>query len=195
MIRVGLTGGIGSGKTTVAKFFELLEIPIYYSDIEAKKLMLTSEIIKKKLIHLLGDDTYSAEGELNKAYISKKIFSNSILLNKINKIVHPVVEDDFSQFCKQYSNKKYIIIESAILVEIGWFKTLDKLILVTANQQERVNRILKRDQSSEAEILAKISKQMSDSEKKVFADYRIENNNNIFLIPQVLNIHAQLSSL
>jgi dephospho-CoA kinase len=195
MIRVGLTGGIGSGKTTIANFFSILGIPIYFSDERAKLLMVNNLGIKEGLIELLGANCYLLSGEINKEFISKRIFSDRQLLDGINKIVHPVVKSDFEEFCMQNSNKKYIIKESAILVETGLFKTLDKLILITANQELRISRLQERDKQKAEEISTKISKQLSDSEKKGFADYIIENNNQEFLIPQLIKIHTQLSSI
>ncbi len=195
MIKVGLTGGIGSGKTTIANFFELLNVPVYYSDIEAKRLMINNISIKQNLINLLGAESYLESGDLNKVFISKMIFADKHLLNEMNKIVHPVVKKDFETFCEINSTKKYIIKESAILVETGLYKNLDKLILVTASEEERIKRVGLRDSIDTEDIKAKITKQMTDIDKMPFANYIIGNNNLSFTIPQILDIHNQLIHL
>ena len=194
MIKVGLTGGIASGKTTIAQFFEILSVPVYYSDQRAKALML-KEPIRNQLIEWLGKEVYNKEGELNKSFISSKIFKNQDLLNKMNKIVHPVVQDDFDSFCLINKEKEYIIKESAILIETGLIKDLDKLILVTANKEDRRSRVSIRDGLSRLEIDLKISKQFEDSKKIGFADFIIKNNNNSLIIPQLLKIHNTIIHL
>lgn len=192
MIKVGLTGGIGSGKTTIARFFELLNIPVYYSDTAAKSLMINNLKIKQQLSDLLGSDVYLENGELNKTYISSKIFTNSAVLKQVNEIVHPFVEEDFHQFCETHRNQKYIIKESAILIETGLYKKLDKMILVTANIQDRIQRVALRDRLSQEQIQEKINKQLSDSDKILYSDFQIQNDNQQLLIPQVLKIHHQI---
>jgi len=191
MIKVGLTGGIGSGKTTIAQFFQILAVPVYFSDERAKILML-KDPIKSQLIEWLGLEVYNKNGELNKSFISEKIFNNQVLLNKMNRIVHPVVEADFNTFCLINRDKKYIVKESAILIETGLIKDLDKLILVTANKEDRRERVMLRDSLSNKVIDSKIAKQLEDSEKISFADFIIENNNNKFIIPDLLKIHKGL---
>ena len=192
MIKVGLTGGIGSGKTTIARFFELLNIPVYYSDTAAKSLMINNLKIKQQLSDLLGSDVYLGNGELNKTYISSKIFTNSAVLKQVNEIVHPFVEEDFYQFCETHRNQKYIIKESAILIETGLYKKLDKMILITANIQDRIQRVALRDRLSQEQIQEKINKQLSDSDKILYSDFQIQNDNQQLLIPQVLKIHHQI---
>ena len=191
MIKVGLTGGIASGKTIVASFFRNLGVPVYFSDNRAKALMLKAPI-KDKLIDLLGNDVYLEDKVLNKPYISSMIFNNIALLQKVNSIVHPVVQKDFDLFCKENSKEKYIIKESAILIETGIIKHLDKAILVTANKDIRVRRVSLRDGLSDKDIYLKMSKQLEDSQKKIFADFIIENNNKSFIIPEILKIHNVL---
>jgi len=195
MIKVGLTGGIGSGKTTIAQFFEIIGISVYYSDVEAKSLMTKNLLLKKKLINLLGKNVYQFSGELNKEYISKQIFANSQILKKINSIVHPFVEDDFNRFCINNINSSYIIKESAILIETGLYKNLDKIILITADTEKRIQRVVARDQLSEKNIQERMNKQYKDQEKIKYSDYIISNNNQEFIIPQILDIHHRLSHL
>lgn len=192
MIKVGLTGGIGSGKTTIAHFFEILGIPIYYSDSKAKALMMRNLSLKKQLIDVLGRTAYLETGELNRKYISDLIFNNQSLLEQINAIIHPFVEEDFEDFCSLHKDKSYVIKESAILIETELYKQLDKIILVISESTQRVQRVMDRDALSQESVLQKISKQFTDQEKRKFSDYIIENNNNKLLIPQLLSIHNQL---
>jgi len=192
MIKVGLTGGIGSGKTTIAHFFEILGIPIYYSDSKAKALMMRNLSLKKQLIDVLGRTAYLETGELNRKYISDLIFNNQLLLEQINAIIHPFVEEDFEDFCSLHKDKSYVIKESAILIETELYKQLDKIILVISESTQRVQRVMDRDALSQESVLQKISKQFTDQEKRKFSDYIIENNNNKLLIPQLLSIHNQL---
>lgn len=193
MIKVGLTGGIGSGKTTIAYFFETLRIPIYYSDFEARRLMVENRTIKKNLVDLLGSDVYLKNGELNKPYISNQIFNNNSILKQVNSIVHPVVKEHFNIFCKAYQNSKYIIKESAILIESGLHKDLDKIILVIANEENKLRRVADRDNINFEDVKARISKQMTDKEKIPFSDFVITNNNNQLLIPELIKIHEVLN--
>ena len=192
MIKVGITGGIGSGKTTVAHFFECLDIPVYYSDKEAKLLMNSDLNLIRKIKELLGDAAYT-DGWLNKAFVAQQIFTNKSLLEKINKIVHPVVEQHFNTFCNAHKDASYVLKESAILIETGLYKSLDKLILVTASKQEREKRVVLRDGIAIRDVQQRINKQWSDKEKSKFSDFIIENDNQSLLIPQLLDIHQQLT--
>lgn len=195
MIRVGITGGIGSGKTSIAQMFELLKVPVYYSDEQAKRLMVENKDLKQKLKDLLGSDCYKPSGALNRAYIAQKIFTDQHLLKSVNAIVHPAVEAHFEAFCKTHKAEKYILKEAAILIETGAFKALDKLILVTMNEEDRIERIMRRDTSKREEVKAKIAKQWSDKKKAKFADYILENNNKALLIPQILQLHHSFNTL
>ncbi len=192
MTKIGLTGGIGSGKTTIAKMFELLGVPIYYSDSKAKLLMTEHKRLRADLINLLGTEVYLKSGEINKDYLSKLIFKNQGLLSKVNSIVHPIVKNDFEDFCIIHRNAPYIIKESAILIETGLYKQLDKIILVIASETARVNRVKERDLMDRKSITDRISKQWKDFEKIKFSDFIIENNNQNFIIPKILDIHKQL---
>jgi len=170
---VGLTGGIGSGKTTVAAMFSNLNVPVYIADIEAKKLTNTSKLIRKKLTELLGSETY-LETRLNKKFVAKKIFNDTILLEKVNAIIHPKVAQHFNKWVKKQEGV-YCIKEAAILFENKGYKDCDFTILVTAPLQERINRVLKRDNSTRKEIESRINNQWSDDKKSNLADLVIEN--------------------
>ncbi|WP_047546901.1 dephospho-CoA kinase [Psychroserpens sp. Hel_I_66] len=193
MIIVGLTGGIGSGKTTVANFFKQLDIPIYIADVEAKNLMVTSKIIKRRLIELFGDNVYE-NNKLNKSLISEKIFNDSSFLNKINAIVHPKVASHFKRWCKK-QNSPYVIKEAAIIFEHKQESKYDYIITVTADKQERINRVIKRDNSSKSKIEAIINNQVSDEEKIKKSHFVIINNDIESTQDQVINTHKSLLKL
>lgn len=186
-MKIGITGGIGSGKTEVCNIFKHLNIPIYNTDIEAKRLMASDLQVKSKIINLLGESTYK-EGELNRKYIADKIFNNKLLINKLNEIVHPAVINDFN---KKASQEKHIVKESALLIESGTYKDLDVLILVYTNEDIRIERVMKRDNISREDVVKKIDNQMSDEEKKKYADYIIYNNKEL-LLPQTIEILNKL---
>ena len=170
---IGLTGGIGSGKTTVAKMFEELGVPIYIADTEAKKLTNTSKIIKKELIALLGEETY-LNNTLNKKYVANLIFNDEDLLKKVNSIIHPKVAKHFKKWAKK-QNAPYCIKEVAILFENGSYKDCNFTILVTAPLNVRIDRVLLRDHTSKKEIEDRINNQWSDKIKIKLADAVIEN--------------------
>ena len=170
---VGLTGGIGSGKSTVARMFESKGIPVYTADDEAKKLMNTSKVIKKQLINLLGNECYQ-NGELNKAFISTKIFNDKTILKKINAIVHPKVGNHFKRWLKKQT-APYIIKEAAIIFENNLQSQFDVIITVVANKETRIERILKRDATSIDKIENIIRNQMSDEEKIKLSNYVVYN--------------------
>lgn len=188
---VGLTGGIGTGKSTVGKLFKVLGIPVYNSDERAKEMYFLPEV-KEKVITLLGKEVYHTDGSLNRAYISQKIFSDSSLLSKINGIIHPAVEKDFQSFIESNREQKYIIKETALLFETGLYKKVDKIFLVMAPLEERLKRVIERDKSSREDVLKRISHQMPDEEKQPISDFVIDNNETEGLIPQVLSIHQKL---
>ena len=171
---IGLTGGIGSGKSTIAKVFKSKSVPVYDSDSSAKTLMNSSEKLKLKLIECFGTSTYS-NGLLNKKYISNLIFNDSIALNKINSIVHPEVLNDFKQW-KSKLNLKYVIYESALVFESGSYKSNDYNILVTSELNLRVERIIKRDNIKKDDVLLKINNQWPDQKKIPLADYVFKNS-------------------
>lgn len=190
MIIVGLTGGIGSGKTTVAKQFSKLGIPVYIADDEAKKLMRRSKIIKRKLIKLFGEAAY-IEGELNKPYLANIIFNDKGYLEKMNAIVHPKVARHFEKWT-QKQNAPYVIKEVAILFENGGDKACDYVITVTAPKKTRIKRLLKRDVTSKEKIEAIMKNQWSDEEKIKHSHFVIENTDLENTIQQVLEVHKKL---
>ncbi|WP_299209804.1 dephospho-CoA kinase [uncultured Dokdonia sp.] len=170
---VGLTGGIGSGKTTVAGFFKKLGIPVYIADDEAKRLMEISPEIRVEIIQLLGENAYIKEIP-NKKYIADKVFKDQLLLEQLNAIIHPRVAAHFKNWYKQQESP-YVIKEAAILFENGGYKQCDFMILVMAPLKIRIERVKKRDQSSEEEIYKRMNAQWSDSKKIALSDVIIEN--------------------
>ncbi|MHB8258968.1 MAG: dephospho-CoA kinase [Bacteroidia bacterium] len=194
MIIVGLTGGMGSGKSTVAKVFETLGINVYYSDERAKELYFLPKV-KPQIEQLLGKEAYLNGTILNKGYISQKIFSDAKLLKKVNAIIHAEVQHDFKVFTHQHQNEPYIIQESALLIEAKLLTMIDKLIVVTSTLDLRKQRIIKRNHLSEEEITKRIHQQLPDEEKIKFADWVIENNEEKLLIPQILKIHQSLLTI
>ncbi|MBN2667782.1 MAG: dephospho-CoA kinase [Bacteroidales bacterium] len=192
MISVGLTGGIGSGKTTISKIFSLLGISTYNSDIRAKALMLSDERIVGLLTDTFGKQTYLTKNQINTKYLAKIVFKDKTARERINAIVHPIVAEDFYLFKQQHQNDPYIIKESAILFETGIYKQLDKNILIVSPMSLRIDRLLKRDKSNEQEIKNRIEAQLSDSEKLILADFIVDNNESNMIIPQILKIDQEL---
>lgn len=184
---IGLTGGMGSGKTTVANFFKDLGIPVFIADDEAKFLMNHSDEVKKQIFALFGEKAY-VNNELDRKYIASIVFENPEKLQKLNEIIHPAVAAHFQEWIsKQHSS--YVIYEAAILFETGGYKNCDKVILVTAPMQERLNRLQIRDQSSVEEIEARLQHQWSDEEKRKFTNYEIINKELSSTKDQVRNLH------
>ncbi len=170
---VGLTGGIGSGKTTVAKFFKELGVPVYNSDKEAKKLMTSSKKVKKAIIALLGENSYQEEG-LNKAYIANKIFNDKAILAELNAIVHPAVRKHFLKWAKK-QKAPYVIQETAIIFENATQDFYDEIILVTAPEEVRIDRVAKRNGIPPETVLERIKNQWSDDRKIPLSHYVIDN--------------------
>lgn len=190
MKTIGLTGGIGVGKTTISKIFKQLGVPIYNSDDRAKFLMNHSETIKTKLKELIGNEAY-LNNELNRAFIAKKVFGNKDLLDKLNQIVHPAVSLDFNNWVAKQSSK-YVLKEAAIIYEQHLDEVLDAVIVVTAPEELRIERVMMRDNISREEVLARISKQMPQAEKDNKADYLIFNDENHRIIDQVKSVHEKI---
>ena len=185
---IGLTGGIGSGKSTISKEFKCNSIPVYDSDTRAKILMNSSKVLKAKLIEFFGSSAYS-NGFLNKKYISNLIFNDSSALNKINSIVHPEVFDDFINW-KCRLNNDFVIYESALIFESGSYKLNDYNILVISDINKRIERVIKRDNIEKNDVLLKINNQWPDQKKIPLADYVFENssvNENRKLVSSLIN--------
>ena len=192
MIKVGLTGGIGSGKTTVARVFELLKIPVYYADIEAKKILNNNLIVKNKIITKFGN--IYVNGEINREKLAKIVFNNKNALDYLNKIVHPAVINHYENWCILHKSEKYTIKEAAILFESGSYTQMDKLVSVIAPVKIRINRVVKRDNTSVQKVKDRIKTQWTDNKKTDLSDFVIKNNDKNLLIPQIIKIHNHIVS-
>ena len=188
---LGLTGGIGSGKSTVAMVFKTLGVSVYNSDERAKELYFIAEV-RNKVESLLGKKAYKGATALDKDYIRSKIFSDSKLLEALNAIIHPAVGNDFEDFKKRHKKDIYIIKETALLFEAGITNKVDKILLVTTTPELRKMRLQKRDRLSEKEIENIVLKQLPDKEKIKKADWVIENYEEKLMIPQLIKIHESL---
>ena len=193
MKTVGLTGGIGSGKTTVAKLFQELGVPLYIADDRAKILMNTSLVIKTKLKALFGDKAY-LDDQLNRPFLASKIFENSDLLKQMNAIVHPEVGADFVVWKEQQSTP-YVLKEAAIIFENNMASQYDYIITVVADLEQRIARVMKRDETTKDKIMAIVSNQLTDSEKAKQSDFVITNHDLTETKDQVVKIHQQLSKM
>lgn len=190
-LKIGVTGGIGSGKSTVCSIFEHLGVPVYNADNRAKQLMSDDEELKKKLRLAFGWDVYDKNDNLDREYLAKIVFNNPPQLRILNHIVHPAVFDDYANWVKDQSDAGhlYSVKEAALLVEAESYKELDKLIVVTCPIDIRLERITKRDGIRREEVLKRIENQLSDKDRLEHADYVIKNATNFSLIKQVLVLH------
>lgn len=193
MLKVGITGGIGSGKTTVCKEFEKLGIPVFYADDVAKSILSRPEVIEK-LKTIFGEGIVK-DNLVNRKEIASIIFSDNSKKEQLNNIIHPKVADEYQNWLTHHSESPYTLKEAAILFETGTYKQLDKVILVIANKSTRVERIIKRDDTTEEEVLARMKNQWTDEKKIPLAHFIIKNEGNISLESQVQEIHKQLLSL
>lgn len=194
MIKLGVTGGIGSGKSVVCDILRLHGIPVFDADIEAKNLNDSSQVIREQLIHYFGEDIYR-DGTLDKQKFAKIIFENEENVKTANSVIHPELAKHFTQWAKDHSNFPIIVMDAALLFEAGFNDYLDKVITVSAPRAVRISRAMKRDNADKAKIEARMSKQMPEEEKINLADFVIENNNSRSLIQQVSTIlnHLKLS--
>ena len=190
MIKLGVTGGIGSGKTSVCKVFSTFGIPIFSADEEAKKAMEVDTGIILRLNAIAGKDIY-ASGTLDRAELAKLIFNNRFMLAKVNSVVHPAVFSRFGEWVKK-QKAPYIIMEAAILFESGGAEIVDRVVTVTAPVEERIERVVRRSNIAKEEVMERIKNQMSDSDKIKLSDYVIDNSENAMIIPAVLNIHNHI---
>jgi len=191
MLKVGITGGIGSGKTTICKVFELFGIPVFYADNVAKSIMHTDPVLKSAMIIAFGENSYAKDGTLNRSYISSIVFNNRLELEKLNSLVHPAVFRAFDNWVKEQNNAPYIIKEAALLYESGAYKMCDKSILVTAPTQTKINRVKVRDGISDEDVKLRMNRQFSDEQKMIFADHVLNNDEKQLLIPQIIQLHQQ----
>lgn len=193
MVLVGLTGGIGSGKSTVAKVFETVGIPVYYADDAAKRIMNTDEILRQQIIKNFGTESYR-DGVLNRPFIASVVFANSEKLTILNSLVHPATIEDSQKWIAQQSSP-YVIREAALLFESGANKGLDYVIGVSAPLSLRIERVMQRDGFTKEQIEQRIMQQMDEEQKIDKCDFVIVNNEKQLVIPQILAIHRKLLAI
>jgi len=191
-LQVGITGGIGSGKSLVCKIFNALGTPTYDADSRAKMVMTTDGILVEAIKKEFGSLSYDARGVLNRQHLANSVFNQPDKLKRLNELVHPRVALDYEQWVSSQANVKYVLKEAALLFESGSYKTLDKIIVVTAPETLKVQRVLQRDSHRSIEQTKEIIRnQMAEEEKIKKADYVITNDETTLLIPQVVNLHFQ----
>jgi dephospho-CoA kinase len=188
-IKIGITGGIGVGKTTVCNIFRQLQIPIYDADTRAKFLMNHSKDLQETISKNFGWESYDRKNNLNREYLAKVVFSNPDKLSLLNSIVHPRVNQDYNEWVLEHSNYPYSVKEAALLFESGSYKNLHKTIVVTCPINIRIERIMNRDRVRREDVLKRIDNQMTDRERLALADYKILNDGKNSLIEQVLKFH------
>ncbi|MCB2410463.1 dephospho-CoA kinase [Hymenobacter lucidus] len=194
MLRIGITGGIGSGKSVVCRLFRVLGVPVYDADSRAKWVMAHDAVLRAELLAAFGSKVFDTAGQLNRTYLAQVAFQNPERLAQLNGLVHPRVGYDFEQWAQaqQAAGASYILKEAALLYESGSYQQLDRIITVFAPQAVRQARVLLRDPHRTADdILAIIGKQMSEEEKMSRADYVLHNDDKHLLIPQVLRLDEQ----
>lgn len=194
-LKVGITGGIGSGKSVVAKIFSILGIPIYYADDRAKWLMANNQELSEQIKKDFGAESYLPDGSVNRTFLATKVFADPEKVKKINSLVHPAVGHDFLKWAESQT-APYVLKEAALIFETGGQKSLDYVINVSSPLKIRVARTLMRDpHRSEEQVNQIINQQMPDEEKNELADFVIKNTDNKLLIPQVLSIHEKLMNI
>lgn len=188
--RIGITGGIGSGKSTVSKVFSILGVPVYDADSRAKWLMVNDKGLKEDIIKEFGSQSYLEDGSLNRKYLSSA-FSEPSKLKKLNSLVHPAVGKDFNHWADAKKSYPYVLKEAALMFESGSYKLLDQVVTVFTEEDLRISRVLIRDpQREKSQIKEIISRQMDESKKLELADHIIYNNEKEMIITQVLKLHA-----
>jgi dephospho-CoA kinase len=191
--KLGVTGGIGSGKTSVCRVFSVLSVPVFSADREAQDIMENDEVIKSKINYISGKDLY-ADGSLNRMELAKIIFNDRALLDKVNLLVHPAVFDRFRKWVRDQT-APYIIMEAAILFESGASKFVDKVATVVAPVEQRIGRVIARNKLSRDQVMERMRNQMDDEMRIKLSDYIINNSENDMIIPPILSIHEDILKL
>ena len=192
--KVGITGGIGSGKTTVCKIFEFLGVPIFYSDEVAKNILVTNQNVIRQIQEVFGEEAYNLDSTYNKQFVASKIFNDKSLLLKLNSIIHPIVIEENLIWNDKYKDSPYIINESALIFESGKYKLFDKIIVVYCPEYIKIDRVMKRDNLNKDQVQERIKNQLADIEKIRLSDMVIINNNEISLLSQIHYIHNKLTN-
>ncbi len=189
-MKLGITGGIGSGKTSVCRVFNVLGIPVFSADPEAREIMESDINIKNEINTIVGKDIYP-EGRLDRMELASLIFNNKKLLEKVNSLVHPVVFDNFIRWTEKQT-APYVIMEAAILLESGGYKLVDRVATIVAPVEERISRVTQRNMLNRDQVMERIKNQMTDEERIRMSDYVIYNSENDMIIPAILDINKDL---
>ncbi len=191
---IGLTGGIGSGKSTVAKIVERLGVPVFYADDEAKKFLWNNEV-KSQLAAIFGKNIIGADGEIHKPSLAKIVFSDERSLALLNNLIHPLLLAAFKNWVVNNSSNKnnYLLMEAAILFEAGFDIVVDKTVTVSANIEDRIQRVMQRDKESREQVMARINSQWSDRQREQKADFVIHNSNKDMILKRVVDLHKRWS--
>ena len=195
MLTIGITGGIGSGKSTVCKIFQILGIPVFNADVESRNILKNDELVKKEIKNLLGSLSYNSDNTPDRKFIASQVFADEKLLTQLNKILHPVVLNNFKIWRNSHSKELYIIKEAAILFESGSNKEMDFVIVVTSPLEMRIQRVMKRDTISRQLVEARISKQYAQEKLIELSDWEIKNNGYDLVISQVLALDQKIHTL
>jgi dephospho-CoA kinase len=195
-VQIGITGGIGSGKSLICQIFHVLGVPVYDADSRAKKLMTTDGILIDQIKKEFGSLSYDEQGVLNREWLGKTVFNQPDKLAKLNSLVHPRVAWDYGLWIQKQNGVKYCLKEAALLFEAGSYQLLDKIIVVTAPDELRIKRVLQRDaHRSKADVERIVKNQMPQEEKIKRADFIIKNDESELIIPHVLKLHGWFNSM
>jgi len=194
MLKIGLTGGIGSGKTTIAKIFEKLGTPIYYADIEAKKILITDSV-KLRIRDKWGDGIFYDNGDIDKAALANIVFNSKSELQFLNTIIHPKLMQDFEKWAKQkeIEQHKYVIMEAAILFEAGFHLDVDNVVCVSAPTDERIKRVMKRDNTTKEQVESRMNSQWPQDKVIEISDYEIKNYDSNMILKSITSLHELFS--
>lgn len=194
MLKIGLTGSIGSGKSTIASLFRVLGIPVYIADIEAKKFLNDPDVILR-ITAIAGDDVLTSEGEIDRRVLAARVFGDPEKLQELNSIIHPRVREHFMEWAEIHQHSPYIIQESAIIFESGFYTMFDLIIVVSAPEEERISRVILRDGFQREEVISRIENQWPEYLKIEKANFEIKNSDVDMAIPQVLKIHKEIINI
>jgi dephospho-CoA kinase len=193
MIKVGLTGNIGSGKSLVCKAFEALNIPIFYADLEARKILNSPEMVAK-IANVFGNEVVLINHEIDRPKLASIVFKAASELEKLNQLIHPQLRENFQMWTADHQEAAYVIQEAAILFENNFNQLMDKVITVSAPLDVRLKRVMDRDNANSKDVLARMKHQWPDGKKEELSDFIIKNDGSEMLLPQVLKIHKELIS-
>jgi dephospho-CoA kinase len=196
MIKLGLTGGIGSGKSTVAKVFEILGVPVFYADDEAKKFLF-DEKVKSELLNNYGKNIFDSDNNVIKAELAKIVFADAKQLQKLNSIVHPLLLDEFESWSKRMQNKNHqlVVMEAAILLEAGFYTKVDKILTIITNDDDRIRRVMQRDSVTKQQVEARMKHQWKDEERSKMSDFVIDNSDHKMILKDIIALLGNLKAL